>query len=254
MKHTDLGRLVWHDLVTTDAEGAKRFYGQVADWKSLPGPGSPSYSLWARDETPLGGVLQLGEEDCKDARPFWMGHVAVEDVDATAEQAVRLGGSVQRPAMDIPNVGRSAVLADPQGASFPIFAGSGQEAHIPGQGRGFFNWYELRAKDWQAVLGFYTELFGWKRMDSIDMGEGRLYGMLSIDGKTPIGGMRELVAAEGERPHFFYYLEVEDVGAAADRVREAGGVVDQGPMPIPGGGRMVHARDPQGAIFGLFGD
>jgi predicted enzyme related to lactoylglutathione lyase len=48
----------------------------------------------------------------------WLVYVAVEDCDGTMEKAKRLGGRALTDAMDVPGVGRFAVLQDPQGAVF----------------------------------------------------------------------------------------------------------------------------------------
>jgi len=56
------------------------------------------------------------------APPHWLGYVAVQDVDAIARQATELGGMVIVPGTEIPGVGRFAVLADPQGAFFAVYA------------------------------------------------------------------------------------------------------------------------------------
>jgi predicted enzyme related to lactoylglutathione lyase len=52
--------------------------------------------------------------------PAWISYVTVDDTDATAQQAEKLGGKVMMPPRDIPEVGRIAVLVDPQGAAIAI--------------------------------------------------------------------------------------------------------------------------------------
>jgi len=48
-----------------------------------------------------------------------------------------------------------------------------------------------------------------------------------------------------------YYINVEAIDAAAERVIAAGGRMIVGPMPVPGDRWMSQALDPQGAMFGL---
>ena len=50
----------------------------------------------------------------------WKPYVAVEDPAATVAKATELGGEVLLEPMDVPKVGRIAVLKDPQGAPFGI--------------------------------------------------------------------------------------------------------------------------------------
>ena len=52
-------------------------------------------------------------------------------------------------------------------------------------------------------------------------------------------------------PLWFYYFNVGDIEAAAKRVEASGGEIFYGPIAVPGGARVVHCRDPQGALFAL---
>jgi len=50
-----------------------------------------------------------------------------------------------------------------------------------------------------------------------------------------------------------FYFSVPDIEQAAETVRAAGGQVVRGPQEVPGGERIIHALDPQGAFFALVG-
>ncbi|HWV39879.1 MAG TPA: VOC family protein [Vulgatibacter sp.] len=116
-----MGRFVWYELLTTDTEGAKSFYTDLIGWKVKHDP--DGYDEWRVGEGSIGGVMELPTDArAGGASPFWLGYVAVKDVDAAADQAAKLGGRVHRAPADIPGVGRFAVLADPQGAHFGIFS------------------------------------------------------------------------------------------------------------------------------------
>ena len=154
------GRFVWYDLMTNDPEGAKRFYGELIGWKTSKWSGG-DYEMWSAGEQMIGGIMSLPPE-AKGAPPHWLGYVAVEDVDATARKAQELGGKVHHPATDIPNVGRFAVLADPQGATFAVYrSATGGEAPDR-EGMGHFSWAELNTTDWKSAWKFYSQLFPWK--------------------------------------------------------------------------------------------
>src|SRR5262245_48248110 len=117
------GRFVWYELMTTDTGAAKAFYGKVAGWKTqdMPMPGM-TYTMLLAGETAMGGLMDLPEASRKmGVPPNWMGYVAVDDVDASAAQAKRLGGNVNVPPTDIPDVGRFAVISDPQTAVIALF-------------------------------------------------------------------------------------------------------------------------------------
>src|SRR5215211_2023723 len=115
------GDFIWYELLTTDAAAAQRFYGKVVGW-TFSNPESHGYiHLAAADGDQIGGMVQItAEMQQHGARPTWLGYLHVADVDAEVAAIERDGGRVRMPAMDIPNVGRIAMVADPQGAPFYV--------------------------------------------------------------------------------------------------------------------------------------
>ena len=112
------GVFVWDELGTTDADGAQRFYEAVFGWTTSDmGPEYGGYRIFNRGETGIAGLMGLPDESIP---PHWQPYVAVDDPDATTVKATQLGGSALMEPMDVPNVGRIAVLRDPQGATFGI--------------------------------------------------------------------------------------------------------------------------------------
>jgi len=110
------GALCWCELDTNDTQAAGRFYTRLFGWTAKE---SPQYTEFRRNGTPIGGMMRI-PEDWGDVPPNWLPYFAVADCDATAAKAKDLGGSAFVPPTDIPNVGRFAVLRDPQGAVFAI--------------------------------------------------------------------------------------------------------------------------------------
>jgi hypothetical protein len=111
------GVFVWDELGTTDVDAAQRFYEQVFGWTTSDmGPEYGGYRVFNRGETGIAGLMSL----MGGQTPGWQPYVAVEDVDATVAKAKDLGGSVHVEPMDVPDVGRIAVLGDPQGAALGI--------------------------------------------------------------------------------------------------------------------------------------
>jgi predicted enzyme related to lactoylglutathione lyase len=112
------GVFVWDELGTTDADGAQRFYGEVFGWTTSDmGPDYGGYRIFNRGDTGIAGLMTLPDAT---APPHWQPYVAVDDTDATTAKATELGGSTLAEPMDVPNIGRIAVLRDPQGATFGI--------------------------------------------------------------------------------------------------------------------------------------
>ncbi|MCL7425038.1 VOC family protein [Streptomyces sp. YS415] len=123
------GALSWTELYTSDAEGAKKFYGDVFGWwysdMELPGGGG-TYSLITPADLPeermQGGIMGLSKEDLALAggKPYWHPVFDVEDCDAAVAQVTGNGGSVQMGPEDAEGVGRLAVCVDPAGADFVV--------------------------------------------------------------------------------------------------------------------------------------
>ena len=243
------GRFVWHELMTTDTDAASDFYSRVVPWKAEDS-GMPSYSIWMSGKVRAGGLMALPESDGPATPPHWIIYVGTPDVDATVEAAEKLGGKVLKPAADIPNVGRFAVLSDPQGAAFAVFTPSSmpEEGILPSGGVGDFTWHELATTDPDAALSFYTELFGWSKGAAHDMGD-FTYHIVTLDGKD-VGGVYK-VRDNSTPPNWLSYVHVADASKAANAVKSAGGRVLNGPMEVPGGSWIVQVLDPQGGAIAL---
>jgi predicted enzyme related to lactoylglutathione lyase len=249
------GNFVWYDLMTTDSKAAEAFYRGVIGW-STQDSGMPdgSYTILSAGETPVGGVMPMPPEARKaGAAPIWFGYVGVDDVDAVAARVKQAGGMIHRAPEDIPGVGRFACVADPQGAIFNLFKGSmDRPPPQPEPGTpGHTGWRELHAGNGESAFAFYSGLFGWTKADALDMGPMGIYQLFAIDGE-PSGGMMTKTAEE-QQPFWLYYFNVDDIDAAAARVKDKGGRVDYGPQEVPGGSWIVQCVDPQGATFALVG-
>jgi uncharacterized protein len=110
------GMFSWNELITTDPEGAKEFYGQLFGWKAQVWPmGENSYSIVKAGDTDAGGIMAVPSH-AKGMPSTWGAYVTVDDVDATAALAEKLGGKVCIPPTEIPTIGRFTVIQDPQGA------------------------------------------------------------------------------------------------------------------------------------------
>jgi hypothetical protein len=239
--------------MTGDASAAAAFYSKVVGWRAqdsdMPGM---AYTLMMVGDAQVAGMMATPEElKAIGAPAAWSGYVAVDDVDALEARVLELGGKLLRPAQDIPGIGRFAVVADPQGASFMLFKPLRNEPPpMPApEAPGTTGWHELHAQDGPAVFDFYATLFGWTRGEGLDMGSMGVYQLFEIDG-VPSGGVmtRE---SDATTPAWRYYFRVAAIDAAAQRVTQSGGTVTMGPHQVPGGTWVLQGRDPQGALFAL---
>jgi uncharacterized protein len=107
--------LCWNELQARDVDAARTFYTALFHWRAKE---SPEYTEWHLGEHAIGGMLP--SQAPPQVPSYWMPYFAVADCDATVEKGRSLGGNVIVPPMDIANVGRFAVLKDPQGAVFAV--------------------------------------------------------------------------------------------------------------------------------------
>lgn len=246
---------VWYELISDDADGAERFYRGVLGWtfERPPGGLERDYRIFSAADGAVGGLMQrpAGTE-----MPLgWRVYISVSEVDALAEKIGTLGGAVHFGPMDIPGVGRFAVVSDPLGAVFNLMRGDSAEpsrSFMQGEGAtpGHAVWNELTSPDPQAALAFYGALFGWRQEGSMPMGELGEYRFLYA-GSTCLGAVMGRVP-KGRDGWQFYFM-TDDIDAAVARLRSSGGSVIQGPDQIPGGSYAVVAEDPSGSRFGLVG-
>jgi uncharacterized protein len=244
------GHFVWHDLLTKDPKAAMAFYGDVVGWKTQQF-GDSHYTMWIGSEGPLGGVMDLPDEAAKmGAPPHWIGNVQVENVDATAALAKKLGGKVYEEPRDIPTVGRFAVIADPQGGVISVFTpSSAMTLHDPSKA-GEFCWNELMTSDSSAASKFYGEICGWKILQEMDMGPDGTYRIYGL-GDQGFGGMMTVPKRTPMPTMWLHYVEVSGLDAAIGRATKKGAKLMNGPMEVPGGSRIAQLMDPQGAAFAL---
>lgn len=247
------GHFVWYELMTSDLPGAEAFYRALVGW-GIDGADMDAapYSLVQVGDAQVAGMLEIPPVlQATGRQPSWSGYIGVDDVDAMSARVLQAGGKIHRPGTDIPDVGRFAVVADPQGAPFVLFAPTpGDLPTRPAPGTtGTIGWHELAAMEWQGAFEFYASLFGWTRGRAIDMGEFGIYQLFEIGG-VAVGGVMTK-APDQPAPGWLYYIQVDAAGAAAQRVRELGGSVTSGPHQVPGGSWVVQGVDPQGARFAL---
>jgi predicted enzyme related to lactoylglutathione lyase len=120
------GAFSWSELMTTDSKAATEFYGGLFGWTvQTMDMGSGPYHVVKVGDTSVGGIMGMPPNVPARTPPHWGCYVTVDDVDASVQKAPTLGGKVLMPPMDIPTVGRMAVIQDPQGAVISIITYKG---------------------------------------------------------------------------------------------------------------------------------
>jgi predicted enzyme related to lactoylglutathione lyase len=239
---TTLGAFVWHDHASRNPQKAQQFYTTLFGWQTEV-PGELDYTLIVADGKQHGGFWPPAEGD---APPQWLGHVLVDDVDATAGRAEAAGGSLLFEPMDAPEGRRFAVIRDPEGAAVSAYSSPGE----PSPPQGVFGWDELYVDDIERAKSFYSEVFRWTTSE-LDMGAGRSYTMFSLGDQQRAGALTKPPGMQAPA-HWLVYILSDDVDGHAAKAKELGAQVFMEPFDIPTVGRLAILADPTGAPFGLF--
>jgi uncharacterized protein len=119
------GAFSWNELSTPDPAAATRFYGELFGWtaKNMD-MGSGDYHVVSVGDTQVAGIMAPPPE-AGPMPPHWGCYITVANCDDSVKRCTALGGKLLAGPMDVPTVGRMAVLQDPQGAVFNVMAYSG---------------------------------------------------------------------------------------------------------------------------------
>ena len=108
----------WNELMTSDTEGAKAYYGATVGWRfeAMPMDQGGTYWICMAGDKPCGGIMPLDGVAAEGTPPHWFTYLAVDDLEARLEKAKCLGGTVLREPFEVPGIGKIAMVQDPQGA------------------------------------------------------------------------------------------------------------------------------------------
>ena len=154
---SDHGHFVWYELLTTDLAAAEAFYHQVLGWNAQDASTPKfAYRVLTADAVPVSGLMGLPSEGLqRGAAPRWVGYVAVDDLDAGMSRLKALGGTTYVPPTDS-NIGRIAIIADPQTATLALVQGlTVGVGRRDGEGIGRVGYHELLAAEWRQAFTFH---------------------------------------------------------------------------------------------------
>jgi len=236
------------DLGSPDLEKSRAFYSGLFGWTTEAGPpeagGYVMCMFGGQAVAGMGPIMNEGQP------PAWTTYVSVADADATVAAAKAAGGTVFLEPMDVLDVGRMAIFADPTGAVIAVWQ---PRAHI---GAGLVNepntlcWNELATRDIAAAKTFYGAVFGWTGATN-DMGGGMTYTEWKLNDRT-VGGMMEMGANFPPQvpPHWLTYFATDDCDAIVAKAQGLGASVMVPATDIQPG-RFAVLADPQGAVFAV---
>ncbi|HET6877372.1 MAG TPA: VOC family protein [Jatrophihabitans sp.] len=245
------GAPCWIELTTNHADRSREFYPALFGWTAEePSPEFGGYFMFFKDGVPIAGGMPV--PDGMALPDSWNVYLNVEDARKTLEVATAHRASITVEAMDVADLGTSAVIDDPSGARIGLwqpntFAGFG----VLGQ-PGAPAWFELLSLDYDTAVPFYREVFGWDAQTMADSPQFRYTTLGRDDGAR--AGIMDAAGMRDERGagEWSVYFAADDTDAVLARVRELGGAVVRPAEDTPYG-RLAVATDPTGALLKLMG-
>jgi predicted enzyme related to lactoylglutathione lyase len=236
----------WVDLGTADTAKAAEFYSALFGWTVQEGP--PEAGGYAIAELRGRPVAGLGPQQ-NPGPPVWATYVNVDDADKAAAKVAAAGGMTFVEPMDVLDVGRMAVFADPLGAVISVWQAKLHHGAGIVNEPGTLTWNELVTTDTDAAAAFYAEVFGW---GAVTHGEGvGAYTEFQLADRSIAGMMLKPAEMPAEVPPYWgVYFAVADTDATAARVTELGGTIMMPPRDMEAG-RFAIAVDPTGAMFSV---
>ncbi len=176
--------------------------------------------------------------------------MSVADAEEAAAKVTAAGGTVVVAPMDVMDIGRMAVFADPTGAVFGVWQPKSFTGADLVNEPGSFCWNEVLTRDAEAGKAFYAAVFGWTGRPPAFAGAPTTYTVWELDG-TQVGGMMQMTDEyfSAEIPsHWGVLFAVADADATVAKPPALGATVTNEPMDMPIG-RFAGLIDPQGASF-----
>jgi predicted enzyme related to lactoylglutathione lyase len=239
----------WVDLNSPDMAKSKEFYGGLFGWNCPEGPAEAGgYSVCDLNGKTVAGI---GPQMTEGMPPMWTTYVNVDSADDATAKVKANGGNVFVEPMDVMDVGRMAVFADPLGAVIAVWQpGQHTGAQLANE-PGTFGWNELITTDLDKSKAFYKAVFGWDAADQGPPGGPPAYTEWKL-GERSVGGMmlKQPEMPADMPPNWGVYFVVEDTDATVDKVKGLGGTVFMGPTDIEPG-RFAVIADNIGAVFNV---
>ncbi|MEV4438321.1 VOC family protein [Streptomyces sp. NPDC049577] len=243
------GTPCWIDLMVPDQRAALDFYRDLFGWQGEPGgEETGGYAVCTLKGKAVAGVMTAMAPEGQPAPPtVWTTYLAADDTDAVHRKVTGNGGTSMMDPMDVLELGRMSVVADPTGAVFGLWqAGEFSGAEIVNE-PGSLIWSELNTSDPEAARRFYPAALD---VTVSPMENAPHYFALHAGGRM-VGGMQGLDRLPPGTPsHWLTYFSVEDTDRTAEKVGSAGGSVLREPFDMEAG-RMAVLADPQGAVFAV---
>ncbi len=246
-----VGKVIFVELVTPDLAAAKQFYAGLFGWTFRDiKSGRTEYAEASLDGRPVAGLTQRDVPSGKHRQPAWLSFIAVSDVDAAKTIALQHGAKVLFEPHSIPDRGREAVFADPQGAVFAVLASSSGDPPDVMAAPGEWIWSSLITTDPDTDAAFYQALFDYEVYE-LPSDDGAEHLMLASDNYARASVNPLPANRPNAHPNWLNFVHVVDATMMTAKVVALGGSVLAEPRVDRHGGKLAVVADPLGAPFGL---
>ena len=223
-----VGKVIFEELATPDLAAAERFYAALFGWRFQDlDSGGTRYATATLDGRLVGGLVQR-DRPAGHGQPAWLTFVAVRDVDAARATAVRNGATVLLEPRDVPDRGREAVFADPQGAVFAVLGIVERRPRRRARRAGRMDWSSLFTRDPDTDAGFYQALLDYEVFDLPSSGSDKHLMLASQDYARASANTLPATTA-GAHPHWIDYVRVDDAATMVAKAVSLGARVLVGP-------------------------
>lgn len=218
-------------LRTTNVDAARAFYTAIL-----------GENLWS----PEVSIAALPEQAiARGARPHWLGHIGIHDVEQTIERVIAEGGQPLGPRQEVDGA-PMAVLRDPFGAIFALRSKASGGSASP------MAMHVLHCRDHERAFAMYASLFNWVPKGVFDLGEHGIHQRFAWNESGPsIGSIANTARASHVHPHWLHFFRVDDLESVVAKVRALSGAA----LPVTRTAEddlVVACDDPEGAAFGLY--
>ncbi len=246
-----VGKVIFVELVTPDLAASKQFYAALFGWTFRDvQAGTRHYAEASLGGHPIAGLFHKDLPEGEHRQPAWLTYISTRDVDAATKIALERGAKVLFEPHTLPDRGREAVFADPQGAVFVALASSSGDPPEVLAAPGDWIWSSLITSDPKAAASFYQALFAYEVFD-LPAVAGAQHLMLASDNYARASGNTLPATGPAFHPYWLNYVRVEDAVKMAAKVVALGGRVLVEPRVDRHGSMVAVVADPQGAPFGL---
>jgi len=244
------GKVIFTELVTPNLTGAEKFYGRLFGWKfqSIQSD-SLEYAEATLNGRPVAGLIHKDIASGEHKQPAWLTFISARNIGNETDLAERQGAKLLFGPVNIPDRGREAVLADPQGAVFALLDSSSGDPVDDLSEPGEWIWSSLMTSDPDAAADFYQGLFNYDIYD-LPSDQYAQHFLMASDGYSR-ASVNTLASNPHSHSHWLNYVRVNDTAKMTKKVVALGGNIVVAPHLDRHGGKVAVVTDPQGAPFGL---